>query len=36
MGACHCSKTNNQNDKSAKVKVGGGEDGICTWKILKG
>lgn len=35
MGICHCSKSNNE-DKKAKVKIGGGEDGLCTWTTLKG
>ncbi|CAD8199778.1 unnamed protein product [Paramecium octaurelia] len=36
MGICHCSKSSEGEQKQVKVKVGGGEDGTCTWKVLKG
>lgn len=36
MGACHCKKSKDGQTQSAKVKIGGGEAGTCTWKVLKG
>ncbi|CAD8169531.1 unnamed protein product [Paramecium pentaurelia] len=36
MGICHCSKSNQGEQKQVKVKIGGGEDGTCTWKVYRG
>ncbi|CAD8113368.1 unnamed protein product [Paramecium sonneborni] len=37
MGICHCSKSNNETEqKQVKVKVGGGDNGTCTWKVYRG
>lgn len=34
MGSCHASKS--KGPKEQEVKIGGGEDGQCTWCFLNG